>query len=96
MITVSEGNSIIREDLQKWFKNSVVFAAPLLVIYLTFVSGQIQIDGIEPSDFVPSNELLAMLVLYIINVLLDFFMKFAGETKYIIREQEPLNTDPAE
>jgi hypothetical protein len=64
-------------DWNKFAKNSLIFFAPLALIYLVFVTAGINADGVQLVDFVPSNEVISMAVLYIINVAIDFFKKFA-------------------
>ena len=62
-------------DFDKWLNNTLDFFAPVGVIYLGFVATQIVDLGFAVTDFVPSNFVLGSMVLYIINVLLDFLRK---------------------
>ena len=65
------------EDVKKWVDNSLLFIAPLATIYLIFVAANINEGGLSWSDFVPNNFVLGTMVLYIVNVLLDFFKKLS-------------------
>ncbi len=49
--------------------------APVALIYLAFVATEITEQGFSLTDFVPSNFVLGSMVLYLINVLIDFFKK---------------------
>lgn len=64
-------------DFSKWVSNTIDFLAPVGVIYLGFVATQIADAGFVLQDFVPSNFVLGAMVLYIINVVLDFLRKRA-------------------
>lgn len=75
----SQEFSISNPELQKVVKNGLVFLAPLGVLYLGAVTLNIQ-DGLVLSDFTPSNEVLGAMVLYILNVALDFLRKFVPNT----------------
>lgn len=64
--------------LKKVGKNALVFLAPLVVLYLTFVIANMQ-DNFALSDFVPNNATVGAMVLYVLNVFLDFFRKFIAK-----------------
>uniref|UniRef100_A0A7V3JAX4 Uncharacterized protein n=1 Tax=candidate division CPR3 bacterium TaxID=2268181 RepID=A0A7V3JAX4_UNCC3 len=82
MIVVSKRFQVRKEDLQKVGKNALIFFAPLAVIYLSFVATEIEKDGFTWEDFRPNLVVLGAMILYVINVLLDFFRKWASETRY--------------
>jgi hypothetical protein len=63
------------EDIQKWMSNSLLFIAPVAVIYLGFVAMNINNGGFAWSDFVPDNIIIGTMVLYVINIAIDFFKK---------------------
>ena len=63
------------QDTQKIVKNSVVFASPVVLIYLGFVLNAVQKDGFQLNDLVPSSEAVTVIVLWIINTLIDTFKK---------------------
>ena len=82
MIVVSKKYQIRREDLERVGKNALIFFAPLAVIYLSFVATEIEKDGFSWEDFRPNLVVTGAMILYVINVLLDFFRKWASETRY--------------
>ena len=63
------------ELLAKWGVNAKVFLAPLALIYLPFVTANIQLDGIQLSDFQPNQVVIGAMVLYVMNIILDWFKK---------------------
>ena len=79
---ISKRFQVRNEDLLKVGKNALIFLAPLAIIYFSAVVIEIQKEGIEWADFQPSNIVIGAMVLYVINVLLDFFRKFMAESKY--------------
>ena len=64
-----------QELLAKWSLNARVFLAPLALIYLPFVTANIQLDGIQLSDFQPNQVVIGAMVLYVMNIILDWFKK---------------------
>lgn len=70
--------NLTRADRQKWLNNSLIFLAPLFVLYLVFVQTGITSDGFSMSDFIPTQEVIGGLILYIINTLLDLLRKFVA------------------
>lgn len=69
-------NRLATLDWNKWLNNTLVFLAPLGVLYFVFVQAGIQADGFQWADFRPDDAVIGAMVLYVINVLLDFFKKF--------------------
>jgi len=63
-------------DWVKWRKNTLVFVSPLAVLYLLSVIANINADGISLADFHINPALMGAMVLYVLNVALDFFKKF--------------------
>lgn len=63
-------------DVQKWMKNLFVFLAPLAVIYLTNVIGNIN-GGFALQMFRVDAITQGALVLYVLNGALDFFKKLS-------------------
>lgn len=63
-------------DWNKWINNTLVFTAPVAILYLIFIQAEIRKDGIQWEDFKPSAEVAGAMVLYLTNVLLDFFKKY--------------------
>lgn len=74
---VSKKWTLNSEETQKVIKNSVVFASPVVLIYLGFVLSAVQKDGFQLNDLVPSSEAVTVIVLWIINTLIDGFKKFS-------------------
>jgi len=67
--------------LNKWIDNSLVFLAPLAILYLMTIQGRIQEGGISLSDFYLDEKMVGAMSLYVINVLLDFFKKYRSVNK---------------
>lgn len=67
---------LLKLDYKKWTNNMLVFFAPLIVLYLLFVQANVQSDGFQVSDFTPTSEVIGGMILYTINVLMDFLRKF--------------------
>ena len=65
--------------LNKWIDNSLVFLAPLFILYLVTIQDRITTDGISLSDFYIDQTMFGACTLYIINVLLDFFRKYKSK-----------------
>ena len=72
---VSKKWTLNSEETQKVIKNSVVFASPVVLIYLGFVLSAVQKDGFQLNDLVPSSEAVTVIVLWVINTLIDGFKK---------------------
>lgn len=85
-IIVSERWHLTKEDVLKWFSNQVKFLKPLgifiALLYIGFVIPRVKQDGIALTDFVPTNEVLTSIALYILNALYDLFTKLSSETHY--------------
>jgi len=67
--------------LNKWIDNSLVFLAPLAILYLMTIQGRIQEGGISLSDFYLDEKMIGAMSLYVINVLLDYFKKYRSVNK---------------
>lgn len=65
-------------DIKKWGRNTLVFSAPVAIIYLTSIVGPVQENGLQWSDFTVTPMVSGAMVLYVINVLLDVFRKLAN------------------
>ena len=61
----------------KWFRNLLVFLAPLGILYITTIIGVISQDnhafGIQ--DFVPNTFAQGGLILWVLNSVLDYLRK---------------------
>lgn len=64
------------KDRTKWLQNTLIFFAPLFILYLVFVQGQITENGFDVTDFVPTREVVGAIMLYTINTLIDLLRKF--------------------
>lgn len=82
MIVISKKYQVRKEDIERVGRNALIFFAPLAVIYLSFVAVEIERDGFAWEDFRPSQVVVGAMILYVVNVLLDFFRKWASENKY--------------
>jgi hypothetical protein len=83
IVTTSKRFSLNAEDFHKWLMNQKTFLAPLGMFYLAYVISEVGKDGISLMDFVPSNLVIATMVLYILNAAYDLFRKWAGEKTYL-------------
>ena len=63
-------------DINKWIENAFTFIAPLMVIYIGSVINNINDGGFSWDDFEINTIIDGALILYILNVVLDFFRKF--------------------
>lgn len=77
--------TLLTEDKQKWLKNQLEFAKPLIlfvaVLYFPQVIASLQTPGhiVALTDFVPSPEVITAVVLYITNAAYDLLRKWAGQ-----------------
>lgn len=81
-ITTSPAGELISYDWKKWLTNTTTFLQPVALLYLGFVSNNLQ-DGFDWFDFIPNAFLAGSVTLYIVNCLTDLLNKFKGEGKYI-------------
>lgn len=67
---------ILTEEKQnKFIKNSIVFLAPVAIIYLLQVQAHLATGGFKFEYFVPTEATIGAMVLYAINVCIDYFKK---------------------
>lgn len=59
-----------RADVEKWVKNALIFAGPLLIVVIPSIIGQI-----------PSDWKYAAITIYILNTILDFIRKYIAGPK---------------
>ena len=69
------------QKLNKWINNSITFLAPLAILYLITIQNRIQTDGVALEDFYLDEKMVGAMLLYLINVLLDFFKKYKSDNK---------------
>lgn len=60
----------------KWLDNSLIFIAPLAIMYLLNVQGLVSRDGFQVADFALDDKMVGAMTLYLINIALDFFKKY--------------------
>lgn len=82
----SERFQLVAIEWKKWLKNQRVFLAPLGLMYVVFVTAGIKADGIQPTDFIPTNEVLSGAALFVLNAAWDLLRKWGGEETYIIKK----------
>lgn len=63
------------EQRNQWIHNSLVFLAPLAIIYFGGVAESLQ-NGFSWSSLIPSYTAQGSIALYLANVALDFFRKY--------------------
>ena len=70
-------------DFKKWLNNTLIFLAPITVIYLGFVVNNIKsLGGLENftwSVFAPTAWVWGATSLYIVNTLFDLITKFVKD-----------------
>jgi hypothetical protein len=64
------------EDIKSWGKTALIFLIPAITLYINFVLGEINKDGFQPSDFIPSPFIQGAMVVWCLNEVLAFFKKF--------------------
>ena len=64
-------------ERKQWFRNLLVFFAPVGIIYLVALTGILQLEGhaFSLTDFIPSEFTFGAIVLYILNSILDYLRK---------------------
>ena len=79
--------TISAPSLDKWFKNTLTFLAPLATIYMVSVMGVLQVPGNEITfeNFIPSREVVGAMILWILNTVYDFLRKFVPENKVLVK-----------
>lgn len=81
-MTISSKFQLKEEDIKRVGKNALIFIAPVAIIYFASVVEAISKDGFTWNDFQPSMIAVGSILLYILNVLIDFFRKWSTVTKY--------------
>ena len=61
---------------EKWVNNSLVFLAPLMIMYLLNVQALVTKDGFQTTDLALDDKMVGAMMLYLINIALDFFKKY--------------------
>lgn len=77
-MTQSKAWRLNDEDINKIITNGLLFLGPLAIIYLTSVIAEINLDGFGWEDFIPTMPVIGAMVLYMLNVVLDFFRKLTA------------------
>ena len=72
---------INQADLEKILNNALIFFAPLVLMYLYFVVANISTNNISIASFIPTQAVIGASALYILNVLIDFFRKYAKDNR---------------
>jgi hypothetical protein len=68
---VSKRFDLTMEDAEKWVRNSLIFLAPAMIVFLTAIQSG-----------TPFEEALKVVYLYGLNVTIDLLKKFVSENKY--------------
>lgn len=69
-------NKLKTLNYKKWIDNSLTFLAPLVIMYLLNAQSLVTKDGFQASDFYLDDKMMGAMILYIINIALDFFKKY--------------------
>ena len=78
---VSPVGSVNKADLAKWFKNMLMFLAPLALVYILQLNAAVQNGVLGFDDLIPTQTTIGAVQLYIINALLDLIRKFTDPKK---------------
>ena len=65
-----------KEDFKKWLTNALLFLAPLILIYLSFVLDNLKASGFSLSIFIPNTLVYGAVSLYVLNAATDLVRKF--------------------
>lgn len=79
---VSKKYNLCRSDIKKWLENQVLFLAPVAIIYIGFVIGNVQDGGFQVNDFALTNSIITAMVLYALSATLDLLKKFVQTKRY--------------
>lgn len=73
--------SLTQTQRSKWINNTLIFLAPLGVIYFGAVAYTLQLPNhvFSLNDFIPSSFTIGAMVLYVVNSLFDLSRKLAGK-----------------
>lgn len=81
MIVVSPPNAMIEQDWRAVGKKMAVFAAPLVLLYTSYVTNNLS-DGFAWSDLVPNMILAGSIIYWIMTTLTEIFSRYIGSPKY--------------
>ena len=79
---VSPKCNLIKQDLKSWAKVALLFFAVPAMMYITYVTGNIEIDGFAWSDFIPNTFIQGSLVTWFLGEILALIKKFVESNKY--------------
>lgn len=68
---ISKQNKLISQDMVRWAKNTLIFFAPALIIFLSAIQ-----------TGTPVKEAAYLIYLWGVNVAIDLLKKFVETTKY--------------
>lgn len=74
----SPKGTLSKEDIIKWGKNTLVFLAPVILLYITSIQTGIQTDGLSASDFAITPMVAGAITLYLLNVATDLLKKLSA------------------
>jgi uncharacterized membrane protein len=63
-----------KTELSEWYRVAILFLAPVLIIYIGFVLGNMS-DGFQWNDFVPNLFVQGAIVAYFLNEALAYFKR---------------------
>lgn len=81
-------NKVPNQDLlYKWFVTQLQFLKPFLVVagifYFAFLIPQIQDNGVQLQDFVPTNAVITSIVMYVANAIYAYLLKLKESNKRV-------------
>jgi len=85
-IVTIEAGKLGKIGWEKLRDNAIKFLATPVTLYVAFVMGNVQVDGVQALDFVPNQFVLGGIVVYIGSVVQDFFRKYTVDQKYIVEK----------
>lgn len=68
-----------KEDFKRWGSNTLLFLAPLALIYLSFVLDNLKASGFSLNIFVPDTLIYGAISLYVLNAGTDLIRKFVKD-----------------
>lgn len=80
-MNVVENVTLNKTDQNKWFKNIVVFLAPVGILYISTIIGVISQDNhsVSVNDFIPTQVATGGIILWFLNAALDYLRKLTSK-----------------
>lgn len=79
---ISPKFDLIKQDIKSLAKVALLFLVPVAIIYVGYVSGNIESTGFSWDDFFPNLFIQGVIVSYILAEVLALLKKFVESNKY--------------